>query len=106
MRIALRLSDGARVIQLPSGSMPTISECACCEIWRTSVFRYASGIASLGSILMSASMRAWNARSAADISAAVCTDLTPVSTSCAYMASGLASLHVVERNDTLFLKVV
>ena len=37
--IALRLSVGARVIQLPSGSMPTISECACCEIWRISVLR-------------------------------------------------------------------
>ncbi|CFN72618.1 Uncharacterised protein [Bordetella pertussis] len=38
-RIALRLSDGARVIQLPSGSMPTISEWACWEIWRTKVLR-------------------------------------------------------------------
>src|SRR5690606_40927835 len=27
-RMALRLSEGARVIQLPSGSMPTTSECA------------------------------------------------------------------------------
>ena len=26
---ALRRKDGARVIQLPSGNMPTISECAC-----------------------------------------------------------------------------
>ena len=32
-------SVGARVIQLPSGSMPTISECACCEICRISVLR-------------------------------------------------------------------
>jgi hypothetical protein len=28
---------GAREIQLPSGSMPTISLCACCDICRTSV---------------------------------------------------------------------
>src|SRR6266576_587394 len=30
--MALRLSVGARVAQLPSGSMPTISECACWQI--------------------------------------------------------------------------
>ncbi len=40
MRIALRRSDGARVIQLPSGCMPMISECACWAIWRISVSRY------------------------------------------------------------------
>jgi len=34
---ALRFKVGARVIQLPSGSMPTISEWACCEIWRINV---------------------------------------------------------------------
>ena len=38
-KAALRRSDGARVIQLPSGSMPTISECACCEICRVNVLR-------------------------------------------------------------------
>src|SRR5438552_12892278 len=85
MRIALRLSVGARVIQLPSGSMPTISECACCEICRISVLRYASGIQSLGSILMSASMRSWNARSSGDISSEVRKRLAPVSTICAYI---------------------
>jgi hypothetical protein len=37
--MALRLSDGARLIQLPSGSMPTISLCACWLIWRTRVLR-------------------------------------------------------------------
>jgi hypothetical protein len=31
-----RLSEGARVIQLPSGSIPTISECACWDIIRMS----------------------------------------------------------------------
>ncbi len=30
----MRRSVGARVSQLPSGSMPTISECACWEICR------------------------------------------------------------------------
>jgi hypothetical protein len=35
----LRFRVGARLIQLPSGSMPTISECACWLIWRTSVLR-------------------------------------------------------------------
>lgn len=38
-KMALRLSVGARVTQLPSGSMPTISECACWLIWRTRVLR-------------------------------------------------------------------
>src|SRR6218665_1485367 len=38
-KMALRLSVGARVIQLPSGSMPTISECACWLIWRSRVWR-------------------------------------------------------------------
>ena len=56
---ALRRSVGARVIQLPSGSMPTISECACWLIWRTRVRRYAYGIQSFGSMRSSASMRAW-----------------------------------------------
>jgi len=37
--ISRRRSDGARVIQLPSGSMPTISEWACWEICRVSVLR-------------------------------------------------------------------
>ena len=32
-------ATGARVIQLPSGCMPMISECACWAIWRTSVLR-------------------------------------------------------------------
>ena len=49
------------MIQLPSGSMPTISEWACCDIIRTSWWRYCSGIQSLGSIVSPASMRASNA---------------------------------------------
>jgi hypothetical protein len=39
IRIALRRRLGARLIQLPSGCMPMISEWACCAIWRTSVRR-------------------------------------------------------------------
>ena len=35
--MALRRKEGARVIQLPSGCMPMISECACWAIWRTIV---------------------------------------------------------------------
>ncbi len=46
----MRRSDGARVIQLPSGCMPMISECACCAICLTIVARYLSGIQSRGSI--------------------------------------------------------
>ena len=46
----MRRSEGARVIQLPSGCMPMISECACWAICRTSVRRYFSGIQSRGSI--------------------------------------------------------
>src|ERR1700761_4031069 len=51
-RIALRRSDGARVIQLPSGCMPMISECACCAICLIIVARYLSGIQSRGSICL------------------------------------------------------
>ncbi|CAM5338390.1 hypothetical protein SMICM304S_01841 [Streptomyces microflavus] len=39
IRIALRRSEGARVIQLASGCMPMISEWACWAIWRTRVAR-------------------------------------------------------------------
>jgi len=39
MRIALRRSEGALVIQLPSGCIPMISEWACWEIWRIIVAR-------------------------------------------------------------------
>ena len=46
---------GARLIQLPSGCMPMISEWACWAICRISVLRYASGIQSRGSIFCSAS---------------------------------------------------
>ena len=60
MRIALRRSDGARVIQLPSGCIPMISECACWAIWRTSVLRYASGIQSRGSMRPSSLTRRSN----------------------------------------------
>jgi hypothetical protein len=49
-RIALRRRDGARVIQLPSGCMPMISECACCAICLIIVARYFSGIQSRGSM--------------------------------------------------------
>jgi hypothetical protein len=66
--------------------MPTISECACCEICRISVLRYASGIQSLGSILMSASTLAWNARSSGVISSSERSFFAPVSTICAYIA--------------------
>src|SRR2546427_665111 len=65
--------------------MPTISECACCEICRISVLRYASGIQSLGSIFTSASIRSWNARSSGLISSSVRSFLAPVSTICAYI---------------------
>src|SRR5262245_54108668 len=65
---ALRLSVGARLIQLPSGSMPTISECACWEICRTRVCRYASGIQSFGSILSSASTLRWKRASSCALS--------------------------------------
>ena len=46
----MRRRDGARVIQLPSGCIPMISECACWATWRTTVARYFSGIQSRGSI--------------------------------------------------------
>ena len=48
----MRRSEGARVIQLPSGCMPMISECACCAICLIMVARYLSGIQSRGSILL------------------------------------------------------
>src|SRR3954468_23382028 len=63
MRIALRRSDGARVIQLPSGCIPMISECACCAICRISVLRYGSGIQSRGSMRPSSSTRRSNTAS-------------------------------------------
>ena len=50
MRMALRRSEGARVIQLPSGCMPMISEWACWAIWRIIVARYLSGTQSRGSM--------------------------------------------------------
>ena len=75
MRMALRLRLGARVIQLPSGCMPMISECACCEIWRISVRRYASGIQSRGSmrwsVAISASNSIWSSASSAAAPSAV-----------------------------------
>ncbi len=52
--MALRCRDGARVIQLASGCMPMISECACWAICLIKVARYASGIQSRGSIRSSA----------------------------------------------------
>ena len=39
MSAIFRRSDGARVIQFPSGSIPTISECACWDIMRVSCLR-------------------------------------------------------------------
>ncbi len=71
IRIALRLRLGARVIQLPSGCIPMISECACCEIWRISVLRYASGIQSRGSMRESAAMSS-SKRSCSETSVAEC----------------------------------
>ena len=38
-RMLAAVSVGARVTQLPSGRMPTISECACWLLCRTSVLR-------------------------------------------------------------------
>ena len=61
--MALRLRLGARVIQLPSGSMPTISEWACWLIWRIRVLRYFSGIQSLASMKPPASILALNSAS-------------------------------------------
>ena len=49
----LAAKQGARVIQLPSGCMPMISECACCAICLTMFDRYLAGIQSRGSILRS-----------------------------------------------------
>src|SRR5208337_3146400 len=69
--------------------MPTTSEWACCDICRTSVWRYASGIQSLGSMRMSASMRSWKARSCGESSSSERSFFAPVSTICAYMACGL-----------------
>ena len=65
----LRRRLGARVIQFPSGSMPTISEWACCDIIRTSWRRYFSGIQSFGSMLSPAAMRASKAATFAGSSA-------------------------------------
>ena len=39
IKMALRFKLGARLIQLASGSMPTISLWACWLIWRTKVLR-------------------------------------------------------------------
>ena len=68
----MRRSDGARVIQLPSGCIPMISECACWATWRTSVARYFSGIQSRGSI------RSWRATVSSN----------PASSCCSAAASG------------------
>src|SRR4051812_7122868 len=65
----LRRNDGARVIQFASGSMPTTSECACCDIMRMSCRRYRSGIQSFGSMLSPAAMRASKAATCAGSSA-------------------------------------
>src|SRR3990172_3666183 len=54
----LRRRLGAIVIQPPSGSIPTTSLCACCEIIRISCRRYSSGIQSPGSIFSPAATRA------------------------------------------------
>src|SRR6266508_94245 len=57
--LALRVGAvGARLIQLPSGCIPMISEWACWAICRISVLRYASGIQSRGSIFWSAEITA------------------------------------------------
>ena len=67
--MALRRRLGARVIQLPSGCMPMISEWACWAICLMSVLRYASGIQSRGSMRWSAAM-SWSKRCSASSSAA------------------------------------
>src|SRR5437899_4265187 len=83
--------------------MPTISECACCEIWRMSVLRYASGIQSFGSILLSASIRAWNARSSVDISSKARKRFAPVSTICAYIE--ILLVRPLKWSSTISLKL-
>src|SRR5271170_885239 len=72
-RIALRRSEGARVIQLPSGCMPMISEWACCAICLTMLDRYLGGIQSRGSILRSRAMVSskWASRSCSVVGSAV-----------------------------------
>ena len=61
--VIFRRSDGALVIQFPSGSIPTTSEWACCDIIRVSCLRYFSGIQSLGSMVSPAVIRASNSAS-------------------------------------------
>ena len=57
-RAILRRSEGARVTQLFSGSIPTTSEWACCDIMRISCRRYFSGIQSFGSMVSPRAIRA------------------------------------------------
>src|SRR5262249_284972 len=101
--------------QLPSGSMPTISECACWEIWRISVCRYASGIQSFGSILSSASTRAWKRASSAAVSAAetcnasfpsesspcVYTHCSNLSRPCQYDTESITSQYFLCQNSSM-----
>src|ERR1700683_1065970 len=87
-RIALRRSEGARVIQLPSGCMPMISECACCAICLTMLDRYLGGIQSRGSILRSRAMVSskWASRSCSEV-------IGPVVTGSAVMRSALLGAY-------------
>jgi len=78
--MALRRRLGARVIQLPSGCMPMISECACWAICLMSVLRYASGIQSRGSMRWSAVM-SWSKRSPASSAAVSSPDALAVDVS-------------------------
>ena len=64
------------MIQLASGCMPMISECACWETWRVRDLRYASGIQSRGSMRESSAIRrskfSWPAASSGDGTEARC----------------------------------
>ena len=102
MRIALRFRLGARVIQLDSGCMPMISECACWLIWRMSVLRYASGIQSRGSMRESFAMRssksAWAASSCSSRLATLRSAGEVIVDSCVLAASGGACIRITNRS--------
>ena len=78
----LAAENGARVIQLPSGCMPMISECACCAICLTMFARYLDGIQSRGSILRSRAMVSskWASRSCSVVIGSALLGLTSLHT--------------------------
>src|SRR3990172_872778 len=83
-KISLRRKEGARVIQAPSGSIPTISLWACCEIMRISWRRYSARIQSPGSIF---SPRAMRASKAPNLTGSSFSSMAICSTSAPYMRS-------------------